>query len=260
MAIPLFKSHYSIGKSILTLNPPKELGDKDSPDSVFDIAQEGNLSKVALVEDSFMGFLQAKKIADNIGIDFVFGIRFDVCENVSDQEPEALSKCSHKLVIFSKSSSGCKILNQIYTDSKTKYSGWLDLDVIKSHWSEKDLLLAVPFYDSFLFNNLTTFTSCIPNFSFTSPTFFVEENGLPFDSLVNDSIKDYCDLYGFETQNSQSIYYRNKTDFSAYLTYKLTCGRNSFAGRALSLERPNFDHMGTDEFCWESYLQKYEIS
>ncbi len=260
MTIPLFKSHYSIGKSILTLNAPKSSDEVNSSDSIFDIASAAGLSGITLVEDTFMGFLQAKKVSESLGIDFIFGIRLDVCHSVGSQEEEDLNKCSHKLIVFARTSLGCKILNQIYTECKTKHSGWIDLSVLKTYWSEKDLLLGVPFYDSFLFKNLTTFNTCIPNFDFTSPTFFVEDNGLPFDSLVTAAVIDYCSSSDFEVQKAQSIYYKRKCDFSAYLTYKLICGRNSFSGRSLSLEKPNFDHMGSDEFSWESYLQKNEVS
>ena len=69
--IPLFKSHYSIGKSILTLDDPithKEGGS----DSVFSIAVENKLKEVVLVEDSLTGFLQAKKNADNLNLKLIF--------------------------------------------------------------------------------------------------------------------------------------------------------------------------------------------
>ena len=56
--LPLFKSHYSIGKSILTLNAPSE--DDGGAVSVFDIAKKHNLDKVVLVEDSLIGFLKLK--------------------------------------------------------------------------------------------------------------------------------------------------------------------------------------------------------
>ena len=46
--LPLFKSHYSIGKSILTLDSYSNKSPKGS-DSIFDIAEEYNLSKVILV-------------------------------------------------------------------------------------------------------------------------------------------------------------------------------------------------------------------
>jgi DNA polymerase III alpha subunit len=254
--IPLFKSHFSIGKSILTLSAPKSEGAEDSSDSVFDIALNNNLEKVFLVEDSFMGFLQARKVCSDLSKQLIFGIRLDFCEDASNIEDSKSVKCSHKIIIFPKNSDGCKDLNKIYTLAKTKYKGWLDLNILKKHWNENNLSLAIPFYDSFLFNNLTTFQSCFVNFSFTNPTFFTESNDLPFDSIINQSVKNYCDKNNLETQAVQSIYYKDKKDFSAYLTYKLICGRSSFAGRELSLEKPNFDHLGSDQFCWESYMEK----
>lgn len=255
---PIFKSHFSVGKSILTLNEPKGSGDVGSSDSVFDIASENNLDKVVLVEDSFMGFLQARKICDSLGKQLIFGIRLDCVEDAKNIEDAKDIKCNHKIILFAKNSNGCKHLNIIYTLAKTTYKGWIDLDILSKHWSENDLCLAIPFYDSFLFNNLTSFRSCFVNFDFTKPIFFIEDNGLPFDFLTKNAVEKYCSINGFETELVQSIYYKNKNDFSAYLAYKLICGRNSFAGKELSLEKPNFDHLGSDQFCWESYLDKYQ--
>ena len=56
--IPLFKSHFSVGKSILTLAEP-EKQKEDGPDSIISIALENGLKEVFLVEDSFTGFLSA---------------------------------------------------------------------------------------------------------------------------------------------------------------------------------------------------------
>ena len=256
MTLPLFKSHYSIGKSILTLDAPRENRDPKSPDSIFDIAQENKLDKIILIDDSFMGFLQARKVAADLGIDLVFGLRFNVCADVNNLEDKSLLKCSHKVIVFPRNSLGCAELNKIYTTAQTKYSGWLDLNVLKEYWVESLLLLGVPFYDSFVFKNLTTFNTCVPNFSFTSPTFFLEENGLPFDNLVKEGVLRFCKAHNYKTEKAHSVYYKNKKDFDAYLAYKLICGRTSFGGRQLSLEKPNFDHMGSNEFSWESYLEK----
>ena len=68
MPIPLFKSHFSIGRSILTLDKPSDNRDPDSPDSIFEIALDHGLKEVVLVEDTFMGFLQARKVASEIGV------------------------------------------------------------------------------------------------------------------------------------------------------------------------------------------------
>ena len=53
--IPLFKTNYSIGKSILTVKQGKK---EDGPDGVFGIAKEHGMDKVVFVEDSLIGFLE----------------------------------------------------------------------------------------------------------------------------------------------------------------------------------------------------------
>ena len=61
--LPLFKSHFSIGKSILKLS---------GGEGVFDIAKEAGLKKVFLVEDSLTGFLESAKLSEDTGIQLVF--------------------------------------------------------------------------------------------------------------------------------------------------------------------------------------------
>tara|TARA_R110000824_G_scaffold86593_4_gene214165 strand:+ start:6669 stop:7451 length:783 start_codon:yes stop_codon:yes gene_type:complete len=258
MPIPLFKSHFSIGRSILTLDKPSDNRDPDSPDSIFEIALDHGLKEVVLVEDTFMGFLQARKVASEIGVKFRFGLRFNIRQSALNDADTSSSKCTHKIIIFPKDSIGCKSLNKIYTECHTKYGGWLDLSIVRELWDEDHLTLAIPFYDSFIFKNLTSFDACVPNFSFTNPFFFIERNGLPFDSLIEAGVKRYCKTYDYPWEMSQSIFYKEKDNFSSYLTYKLICSRSLQGGRPSSLEMPNFDHLGSDEFCWESYLEKYE--
>ena len=101
MTLPIFKSHFSIGKSILTLNEPKD-SSGDSSDSVFDIAEQNNLDKVVLVEDSFMGFLQARKVCSILSKQLIFGIRLDCCEDINKLDDKSESKCNHKIILFPK--------------------------------------------------------------------------------------------------------------------------------------------------------------
>ena len=72
--VPLFKSHYSLGRSILTLGMPEEERNEESSDSIFDIAQEGGMKEVFLVEDTMAGFLEAYTNANELGIKLIFGI------------------------------------------------------------------------------------------------------------------------------------------------------------------------------------------
>ena len=256
MILPLFKSHFSIGKSILTLNRPKVDYSSPGPDSIFDIAEENNLDKIVLVEDSFMGFLEARKVCMEMGIQLIFGLRMDVSDEVIVDADDKKPSCLHKIIIFPKNSKGCKLLNEIYTEAKTKNNGYITMGILDKLWDEDLLNLSVPFYDSFIFRNLMSFDSCFVDFKFTKPEFFIEDNGLPFDELIKQSVLDYCAKFNFETLKVQSIYYKKRLDFSAFMTYKLICGRNSFGSRQLSLEKPNIDHFGSDQFCWESYMEK----
>jgi len=250
--IPLFKSHFSIGKSILTLNNPSSLDDGKT-DSVFSIAQDNNLKEVVLVEDSLTGFLQAKKVSELIGVKLVFGLRIDMCEDSKLNPKEESVQSRHKIVIFAKNSEGCKLLNSIYSEAYSEAFNSVDEKMLKKHWDNKKLILAIPFYDSFIFNNNIKFSNCTPNFSFTKPVYFIENNSLPFDLLLRSRVIKFAEESKCKTEMVKSIYYRKKKDVSALQTYKCITGR-TFGNKTLS--KPNLDHFGSNEFCFESWKEQ----
>ena len=245
--LPLFKSHYSIGKSILTLEDPSSTRE-DGPQSVFDIAAKQK--QIVLVEDSLIGFLQAQKNAEKLGMQLIFGLRISCShEKVVDKK----SDCLHKIIIFAKNDSGCKLLNQIYSKAHCENDGVINNLALKNLWSEDSLSLYIPFYDSFIFMNNYNFCSCVPDFSFCQPKFFIENNHLPFDHDLTEKIKSYCSSNKYSFEYAKSIYYKDRDDFSAYQTYKCICSKK-FKQRTLQV--PNFDHLASPEFCYESYLEK----
>ena len=246
--LPIFKSHYSIGKSILNLNHPDSTK-KDGSDSIFSLLTEHNLDKLILVEDSPTGFLQARKVSMDLNIDLIFGLRMNIQSFQSDEEDES----KHKVVIFAKNDSGIKLLNKIYSKTFTESNGVATYEILKHFWNEDDLMFVVPFYDSFLYYNSFYFASCIPDFSFCSPTFFIENNDLPTDKFLTGLVKQYCEDNSFEYTLAKSIYYNKKSDIEAYQTYKCICNR-SF-GRSQSLSNPRFDGLGSREFCFESWKE-----
>ena len=128
------------------------------------------------------------------------------------------------------------------------YTPRIDFENLKKMWSNKDLMLCVPFYDSFLFKNVLTYNACVPDFSFTDPIFFTEDNGLPFDHLIQQKVAEYCED-SYEMKSAKSIYYENKKDFKSYLTFRCINNRTT-------LNKPNFDHMCSDEFCVESWKKQ----
>lgn len=244
--IPIFKSHYSIGKSILTLNPA---GNKDSSqsDSIFDILIDNKIDTLVLVDDSPTGFLQARKYCSEYNINFIFGLRLSfLCE----QDEDSL----HKNIVFSKSSNGCKILNEIYSQSFSIESKHCSYEILKGLWSKDDLMLAVPFYDSFLYQNTFSFSNCVPDFSFCDPVFMIENNNLPTDNLMIPVIEKYCSDFNYSTLPCQTILYKNAEDVEALQTYKCICNRNF--GKSRTLDKPNFHNFGSNEFSFESFLSK----
>jgi DNA polymerase III alpha subunit len=255
--IPLFKTHYSIGKSILTLSSDTE-ENAIGPNSVIDLAVKNNISDLFFVEDSFMGFLEAKKACENIGVNFIFAISLNFCDNISEINEDEKSVPFHKINIFSKSSLGCKILYKIYSECHCNKHKIIDLNILKEHWDQDHLSMSIPFYDSFLFKNLFSFDKFCPSLTFFKPTFFIEDKGLPFDSFLKDHIVSYASQNKFDTQETHTIYYKDKKDFDAFLSYKLICSRSSYGGFKSSLEKPNLDHMSSDQFSFESYLKKCE--
>ena len=55
--IPLFKSHYSIGRSILTIEDEDQV--ENYPDSILSILKDNKIKDLYLVEDNMSSFLEA---------------------------------------------------------------------------------------------------------------------------------------------------------------------------------------------------------
>ena len=244
--LPIFKSHYSIGKSILNLNHPDSTIEGGS-DSIFKILQDSSLDKLILVEDCPTGFLQARKVSFELGIELIFGLRINIRSFDSDEDKES----QHKVIIFAKNDNGCKLLNKIYSKVFCELNGVANYNTLKEFWNEDYLMLGVPFYDSFLYFNSFYFASCLPDFSFCKPKFFIENNGLPTDEILSKLILEYCKENSFSYELCKSIYYNKRSDIEAFQTYKCICNRNF--GRKQSLSNPGFDGLGSREFCFESW-------
>jgi DNA polymerase-3 subunit alpha len=249
-AIPLFKSHYSLGKSILTLSKAGSSSEHE-PSSIIDIALKLKLNKLYLVEDSISGFLEAYKSCEESKIDLRFGLRLTICDDINNKTTESKDK-EHKVIIFIKNAEGYKDLIKISTTASTTgfyYYPRIDCKVLKELWNKDNLLMAIPFYDSYIFKNNLTYSICVPDFSFCDLIYFVEDNNLPFDGIlsrkVNDTILDKSSIV-----QSQSVYYENKEDFLTYLTFRCISNRTT-------LNKPNLDHFSSNEFCAESFKEKY---
>lgn len=250
--IPLFKSTYSIGKSILTLNEPSKTKD-GGPDSIISIAVENKLDKLFLVEDSMIGFMDAHKRCEENSIQLIFGIRISCCNDRNNEESQKES--SHKIVIMAKNDDGIRKLTQIYSVANQESAGFCDSEMLEGLWDDSCLKLCVPFYDSFIYMNHFIGSKCVPDFKFTKPTMLIEDNDLPFDELITEKVVKYAQQNDLRMEQVKSIYYKKRSDFEAWQAYKCICNR-SF-GKQQSLSNPNLSHCGSDSFCWEAF-EEYE--
>jgi len=223
--IPLFKTHFSIGNSILRL------------DDVDRIATDNNLEEVYFVEDFMTGFPAAFRL---FGDRMRFGLRLPIFNE--DENPESESK----IIAFADGDEGCKELYSLCTKSSS--------EKLKTPWASfKNLKFVMPFYDSFLHKNLTTFANCMPSLP-DEMSFIVENNNLPFDFLLKEKVEEYTNADpNKKIIKAKSIYYENKEDVEAFQTYKCICNRQP--GRQASLSNPRLDHFGSDRFCIEAWKE-----
>jgi DNA polymerase III alpha subunit len=247
--LPLFKSHFSIGKSILTLDDPKKVTEGGS-DSIFKIAKDNNLKQIILVEDSLIGFFEAYKRSKEMGIQLIFGLRISMRNSALPED----SQSEHKIIVFAKDSDGCKLLNKIYSRAFCTNTGFLDYADLKELWNDKHLKLAIPFYDSFIYINNFSFGNAVPDLSFTKPSLFVEDNSLALDYLLYEKVSEFATNNNIPIVKVRSIYYNKKSDVKSFMAYKIICNR-SF-GKDRSLEKPELAHFCSDKFSFEAWKEE----
>jgi len=244
---PLFKSHYSIGRSILNLSA---LEDSDkAEDSILLMSKKAGLEEVCLVDDSMSGFLEAYMNSKELGLKLIFGLRVTLCSDMLKKDEDSRASNS-KVVIFCKNTEGYKTLVKIFGEASKKgfyYEPRIDIPKLKEHWNNKNLMICIPFYDSFLFSNFLNGGSFVPDFGFCDPKFFIEDNELPFDEILSDKVKSYCEN-AHAVEKVKSIFYGKRLDFISYLTFKCINKRTT-------LNKPKLDHMCSEEFCFESWQE-----
>lgn len=242
--IPLFTSHYSLGESILTLDSkPLEGG----PESIINIIKENKIGRCVLVESKMDGFFEAYKNIEKVGAELFFGLKIIVCKDHEDKSEKSLDTES-KVIIFAKNTQGYHDLIKIYNRAWTEnfyYKGRTSWKQLEALWTD-NLLMALPFFSSFLAINATTFNCVIPNL-FTSPIIFREINsGLPSESVINSEINNFNAEKKYMEQDVKSIYYKKYSDFKKYICYRAILNRATFSS-------PNVDGLASQNFCLEDF-------
>ena len=249
---PFFKSAYSIGRSILTLEHPDNVEDS-GPDSVFSLAKSRPDDRHFLVEDSISGIMEALVNAEKTKTKLTFGLRLTHLEDAKDKSEDSLKKES-KIVILMNGPKAYEDLVRISTLAAKDgfyYQPRVDDSMLKSV-GVGNLSLVVPFYDSYIHRNNLESATCVPSFLnlFNEVFYAKEDNDLPLDVLISGLVdKTVQGSSNASLIQTQSIYYGTSDDYLAYLSFR--CIHNRTA-----LQKPNLDHMSSDSFSFENYESK----
>ena len=163
--------------------------------SSWNVSNVNNMEDMFLVDDNMSGFLEAYVNSTEANLKLIFGLRVLVGTDKEDKTEESLKKFC-KFIIFAKDKKGYEKLIKIYSDASVNgfyYTPLTDYKFLKSIWDDKHLNLCIPFYDSFIFRNVLENCVCVPELDFTEPTFFIEDNGLPFDKLLKNKVIEYAE-------------------------------------------------------------------
>ncbi len=198
------------------------------------------------------GLLEAAKNCKANKLKLIYGLRLEFSKDIT-QKDEASLKTRATYIIFAKDEAGYNALIKIWTCAAKQgfyYNACMDFANLKRLWTP-NLILAVPFYDSFLHLNSLEGFCHIPEFSGFNPIFLLEENDIPFDDLLRKKVVTFAEKHGFDTLESQTIYYKCPGDFLAFQTYRCIQNRTN-------IEMPDMNHCCSDEFNYEKWKRNNE--
>ena len=241
--LPIFSSSDgSVNKSILTLSYNGEISD-DKPVSIFDIAEQHNLESVFILDNEMSGFIKAYENSQKSKIKLRYGCKITISHN---NENGSLGNYN----VFALNTDGYYELIKIksmwaHKNEKNNKHQYVTFDEVKNSFLSKNLMIMIPFYDSFLFNNLTCFNQATPDLSKIKPIFCLEEHDTIYDHLITPYIINYCRDNNFDTMHTHSVFYYKKSDFKAYLVYRAVENRGNWF-------KPELKYFSSDKFSFDS--------
>lgn len=264
ISIPIFTSDASLGRSILTSDDfeiiekkgtkkPKEIDENST--SIWTIANIHNLNPVHIVENSMVSFISHFKYAKKSARKLIFGVKFKLLQDATEKTESSFNTES-EVIVWMKNSSGYDDLIRLYSAIHSEPNNFYyyargDWKILNRYWT-KNLVLTIPFYNSFLEKNTFTYGHrAIPEFGQIEPNFLLEYHDLPFDNILSDVVKKYALSHKYQLTPSHSIYYYANKDAIAYQNLRCILDRTTF-------DMPNLKHFSSDKFSFESWLKMEE--
>lgn len=250
--IPLFSTSASLKQGgIFTVEKAgtaEKAKHSKGPISLCDLVKQEGLKQIHLVESNFVNFMQAFKNLKSADCNLAFGLKLVICDDMQDKTEQSFVNES-KVVIFMKNDVGYKPLIHIYSKAATDgfyYVPRIDWKTLNQMWSE-NLILALPYYSSFLARNTLSFASIVPTLP-VAPVLLKEiGQQLPFDDILDNVIQAYNPGVT-QIQEVKSIYYKNRNDAKKFMIWRCILNRTTW-------DKPNFEHFSSKEFSWEAFKE-----
>lgn len=250
--VPLWTSKDSAGESILTMQPAGRSQSGEST-SIIDLALSVKMRSIFLVETGMTGFLTAFNNARAAKLNLYYGIKLKICRSVQDKSKESRDTESNVIVFLKHEKAYSKFI-KLWNRAAVEHFYWyprIDSNVLREFWDDEGLMLAFPFYSSFIARNYLSLSECIVDFGFTNPLFFIEESGLPFDEIIARRLRSFTTNNSLRLVPARSIYYEKYSDLES--AQIMRCIKNR-----TSLDCPNLEHFSSNRFCFEDFLNEID--
>lgn len=250
----IFSSNYSLGRSTLTLEPPKEINHL-SPISIFSIAKTHNLDEVNIRDKDFGGFISAFKSAEKLGKPFYFGVKTRICNSLEANEDDRESSSSY-ISLWIDNTQGYTDAIKLLAKGK---GGLIDWKILKDYFTS-NLSLTIPFYNSFLAKNILKSGNCIPDFGGIKPEFEISEMEHPFDEVTKEVVLKYCESNKFNLLKTHLAYHYSSKQFKSYQIFRINSQRKFFkkGSENIADDKQSFTNPGLDFFCSRAFsFEKY---
>lgn len=256
-----FSSHYSLGQSILTLDPPKKKGgkiiteiDDDYPVSIPVIAERFDIKQTIIVENTFTGYWELYKSFREVGRPYVFGWKVAVATDCEQKDDQSALTESNIIIFLKNSDSYYKIVKWVTKANTTNQDkvGRLSWEDLQELYDPEFFEIGVSFYSGFIARNLLRLGgSAAPKWGKIKPILFIQQQGIPFDNLIKEATVKYAKANKLQMMDYHQCYYYKTGDIEAYQTFRCIQNRST-------LQKPELSNFCSSEFSFEGYVRKFE--
>lgn len=242
--------------------PPKALADylKEEQGEKKEASDEDKAAAQASLDEATAKYEREKTWLVE-PIQLIFGLKLAIVPDMTVKTPEAdLNKSN--VIIFMRDAAPSKGISPSYTDLlKINNLAWttgraaqgrLDWKTLKQLWTP-NLVLALPFFSSFIARNLLTMAAIVPDLPCTPVLFKEVDSELPFAELIDEAIDRYVASNPAPVQRVKSIYYANSAAFEDYTVFRARSTRSK--GKSGTLSAPGVDNFCSDRFSFEAWRE-----